>query len=144
MAKVLAALVVLAVLELAVIVTIGRAIGAGWTLLALATFGVLGVFLVQRQGLGVLRRAWQAAAAGGSVGRELAEGALIVVGGILIVLPGFLTDVVGLLLLVPPARSVVRRVLGAWVVARLGLRRAGRRGTTGRPPGVGPGSVIDL
>jgi UPF0716 protein FxsA len=106
--------------ELYVILKVGDAIGAVWTVLILAADSVLGSLLLRSQGRAVWRRFNEALAAGRMPHREVIDGVLVIFGGALLITPGFLTDVVGLLLLVPPTRAVIRRV----VVARLGQRVA--------------------
>lgn len=115
----------LALAEVVVFVLVAGWIGAGATvLLALAT-SALGWVLLARQGtkaLTDLRESARTRRAG--AGRELGDAGLVAAGGVLMVLPGFLTDVVGLLCLLPGTRSVVRAVLGRLIVSRLpdGLR----------------------
>src|SRR5215211_7282228 len=106
--------------ELYVILKVGDAIGAIWTVLILAADSVLGSLLLRSQGRAVWRRFNEALAVGRMPHREVIDGVLVIFGGALLITPGFLTDVVGLLLLLPPTRAVIRRV----VVARLGQRVA--------------------
>lgn len=113
---------VVPLVELYVIIQVGDAIGALNTIAVLIAMGVAGGLLMKREGLGVLRRV-QAQLRGGHVpGREVVDGFLILFGGALMLTPGFLTDVVGLALLVPPVRAVVRKV----VASRLRSRVVGR------------------
>jgi UPF0716 protein FxsA len=116
-------------IELYVIVeVVGDAIGAVWTILLLAAASVLGSLLLRSQGRAVWRRFNEALAAGRMPHREVMDGVLVIFGGALLITPGFVTDIVGLLLLVPPTRAVVRR---------LAMRRLGRRvaaGVAGPPP----------
>lgn len=115
----------LALAEVVVFVLVAGWIGAGATvLLALAT-SALGWVLLARQGtkaLADLRESARTRRAG--AGRELGDAGLVAAGGVLMMLPGFLTDVVGLLCLLPGTRSLVRAVLGRLIVSRLpdGLR----------------------
>jgi UPF0716 protein FxsA len=141
------ALLVVPIAEIYVIVQVGQAIGAGWTILLLIGDAVLGSWLIRREG----RRAWLAlrdrVSAGGLPAKELADGALILIGGTLLLAPGFLTDILGFFLVVPFTRPVARRGLLAFakryvVVAAPGVAGTGlppfRPGT--RPPGhAGPG-----
>jgi len=118
--------------ELYVILKVGDAIGAIWTVLILAADSVLGSLLLRSQGRAVWRRFNEALAAGRMPHREVVDGVLVIFGGALLITPGFLTDVIGVLLLAPPTRAVIRRI----VVARLGQRVAvgvvGRAGERGR------------
>jgi UPF0716 protein FxsA len=97
---------------------VGPAIGAVPTILLLAADSVLGAVLWRSQGRAVWRRFNEALAAGKMPHREVIDGVLVIFGGTLLITPGFLSDIVGLLLLVPPTRAVVRRV----VMRRLGNR----------------------
>jgi UPF0716 protein FxsA len=94
--------------ELYVILQVGHAIGALPTIALLIVMSVLGAALVKREGLGVLRRAQQRIDQGEVPGRELVDGVLILFAGALLLTPGFLTDVVGVLLLLPPVRLALR------------------------------------
>lgn len=115
----------LALAEVVVFVLVAGWIGAGYTvLLALAT-SVLGWVLLARQGtraLADLRESARTRRAG--AGRELGDAGLVAAGGVLMVLPGFIGDVIGLLFLLPVTRPLVRAALGRVVVSRLpvGLR----------------------
>jgi UPF0716 protein FxsA len=110
--------IVVPLVELYVILKVGDAIGAVWTILLLAADSVLGSLLLRAQGRSVWRRFNDTLAAGGMPHREVLDGVLIIFGGAFLITPGFLTDVVGLALLIPPTRSIVRRLL---------VRRLGRR-----------------
>ena len=114
--------VALPILEIYVIIQVGQEIGAMPTLLLLVADALLGAWLVKREG----RRAWEALneaiQAGQAPGRELADAALILVGGTLLLTPGFVTDIFGFFLVLPFTRPFARRVLTA-VVARRAVRR---------------------
>jgi UPF0716 protein FxsA len=132
---------VVPLLELAVIIQVGQAIGAAETILLLIVVSVAGGWLVKREGVGVLRRISTAVSAGRVPGRELADGALIVFAGALLLTPGFLSDVLGIALLLPPVRAVVRPVLVGVLTRRAIDRRLGPRGPGG-PSGRGP--ILDV
>jgi UPF0716 protein FxsA len=130
----LAALIVLFIVvplaELYVILQVGEAIGALWTILLLAADSVLGSLLLRSQGRTVWRRFNATLTEGRMPHREVIDGVLVVFGGAFLITPGFLTDIVGILLLIPPTRALIRRL----VVRRLGRRVAvGVVGTEGRP-----------
>jgi UPF0716 protein FxsA len=114
--------------ELYVILKVGDAIGAVWTILLLAADSVLGSLLLRAQGRSVWRRFNTALGEGRMPHREVIDGVLVIFGGAFLITPGFITDVVGLLLLVPPTRAVIRRLL----VSRLGRRVAVTATTRGR------------
>jgi UPF0716 protein FxsA len=106
------------VAELYVIYQVGDAIGVLWTFLLLAADSLLGSLLLKSQGRAVWLRFNDNLAQGRMPHREVIDGVLVIFGGAFLITPGFLTDVVGLTLLVPPTRAVVRRFL---------VRRLGRR-----------------
>jgi UPF0716 protein FxsA len=106
--------------ELYVILKVGDAIGAVWTILLLAADSVLGSVLLRAQGRSVWRRFNDALAQGKMPHREVLDGVLVIFGGAFLITPGFITDIVGLLLLLPPTRSVIRSA----VARRLGQRVA--------------------
>src|SRR4029450_10335820 len=96
--------IVVPIVELYVIIQVGQAIGVVPTLLLLLADAVLGSLLLKHQGRGAWRRFNEALAARRFPGKEVADGLLIVIGGTLLLSPGFITDVFGIFLLVPPTR----------------------------------------
>lgn len=103
--------IVVPIAELAVIIAVGREIGVGPTVLVLLADAVLGSVLARSQGRVAWRRFSEALQAGRPPAREVLDGALVLLGGALLLTPGFITDVAGILLLLPPTRAVARRVL---------------------------------
>jgi UPF0716 protein FxsA len=103
--------IIVPIAELAVIIQVGQEIGLWWTIALLLADSVLGSVLMRSQGRAAWRRFNQAVEAGRPPAREALDGALIIVGGALLLTPGFLTDIGGLLLLLPPTRAVARRLL---------------------------------
>jgi UPF0716 protein FxsA len=103
--------VLVPIAEIYVIIQVGQAIGALWTVLILIVESLIGARLVSWQG----RRAWaafqSALTAGRIPHREVLDGVLIILGGAFLLTPGFITDAVGLLLLIPPTRAGFRRLL---------------------------------
>jgi UPF0716 protein FxsA len=99
---------VVPIAELAVILQVGQLIGPWYTIVLLLAVSAAGAWLVKREGLGVVRRFRRQLDAGALPGKELADGVLILFAGALLLTPGFLTDCVGLLLLLPPVRAVIR------------------------------------
>jgi UPF0716 protein FxsA len=144
--------------ELYVIIKVGGAIGVPLTLAILLADALLGSLLLRHQGRSAWRRFNQALEERRFPGREVADGVAITVGGTLLLTPGFITDIFGLILLIPPTRAIVRRLgwsLIGWrykVVAGTagwGYERARRSGTRGSGPGAtgegsGPGAAYDL
>jgi UPF0716 protein FxsA len=123
----LALFILVPLAELYVILKVGDAIGALWTILLLAADSVLGSLLLRTQGRSVWRRFNTALGEGKMPHREVLDGVLVVFGGAFLITPGFITDVVGLLLLIPPTRAAIRRLL----VSRLGRRIAVNATTRG-------------
>jgi UPF0716 protein FxsA len=115
------AFVVVPIVELYVIVQVGHLIGVLPTLLLLFACSVAGAWLVKREGVKAWR-AFRAATAEGRVpARETADGALVIVGGALLLAPGFVTDALGLLCVLPPTRALVRRLLLGFFLGRFGV-----------------------
>src|SRR6476660_5559407 len=111
MAILVALFIVVPIVELWVIIEIGSLIGVWPTIALLLADAVLGSLLLRHQGRGAWRRFNAAIAERRFPGREVADGLLIAVGGTLLLTPGFLTDIVGAILLIPPTRAIVRRLL---------------------------------
>ena len=107
--------------ELYVLIQVGQAIGVLDTLALLLLVSIVGAWLARREGLGVLRRMQMALKAGRVPGTELIDGFLILLAAALMLTPGFLTDVVAILLLLPPVRAAVRQVLRRRFVRRIGI-----------------------
>jgi UPF0716 protein FxsA len=124
----IALFIVLPLAELYLIYTVGDAIGVIPTLLLLAADSVIGSLLLRSQGRAAWRRLNEALAEGRMPHREVQDGVLVVFGGAFLITPGFITDVIGLLMLLPPTRPLVRRL-----VMRALTRRVERRMT--RPRG---------
>src|SRR4051794_25225296 len=103
--------IVVPIVEIYVIIQVGQAIGALWTVALLIADSIAGSLLMKSQGRAAWRR-FQAAVAEGRVpGREVLDGVLVIFGGAFLLTPGFVTDIFGAVLLVPPTRALVRRVL---------------------------------
>ena len=117
---------VVPIVELAVIIQVGQTIGALETVALLIVVSVVGGWLVKREGMGVLRRISGAVNAGRVPGRELADGALIILAGALLITPGFLSDLLGIALLLPPVRAVVRGAFMRQAAKRAGIIRVHR------------------
>jgi UPF0716 protein FxsA len=109
----------LALAEIVVFVLVAGWIGAGWTVLAALATSVLGWALLARQGTRALTELRDRARERRAPGRALGDAGLIAVGGLLMVLPGFIGDVVGLLCLLPPTRFLVRGLLARVLAGRL-------------------------
>jgi UPF0716 protein FxsA len=109
------------IVELYVIIQVAQVIG-GWETIALLLLeSFVGAWLIKRQGLSVWRRITEAVAAHRTPGKELVDAFLILVAGVLMLTPGFVTDVFGFLLLAPPVRALLRRTVTRRLVAAAGL-----------------------
>lgn len=106
----LVAFLVLPIVELVVILQVGQSLGVIPTIALLIAVSVGGAWLVKREGMGVWRRFQQQVHAGVVPGKELADGVLILFAGALLLTPGFVTDLLGILLLLPPTRAAIRGV----------------------------------
>jgi len=124
--------------ELYVIFKVGEAIGAVPTILLLAADSVLGSLLLRSQGRVVWRRFNETVRAGRVPHSEVIDGVLVIFGGAFLITPGFLTDVVGLLLLLPPTRALFRRAVRRRIERRAatGVARGGPRRRRGPQPGA--------
>ena len=131
--------IVVPIAELYVIIQVGQAIGVVPTLVLLLADALLGSWLLKHEGRGAWRRFNEALAARRFPGRVVADGVLIVIGGTLLLTPGFLTDVFGLFLLLPPTRAIARRVLKRLTIGRFTVvgMGPGSGGPFGAPPGGG-------
>src|SRR3954471_4063417 len=103
--------IVVPIAELAILIQVGQLIGVWWTIALLVADAVLGSMLARSQGRAVWRRFNLALQAGRPSAREVLDGTLVLFGGALLLAPGFLTDVFGIVLLLPPTRAFVRAVL---------------------------------
>jgi UPF0716 protein FxsA len=142
---ILLAFIVVPIIELYVIIKVGESIGVLWTVALLFADSILGGILMRSQGRAVWGRFTEALAAGRMPAREVLDGAFVIFGGAFLLTPGFISDIFGVLLLVPPTRAVIRNT----VLRRFSARFAGavqaqqfaraRWGTPARPGGVRPG-----
>ena len=107
----LIAFVVFAILELYVIVLVATAIGVLNTIGLLILFSLLGVWLAKHEGLWVLTRIREQLDAGSMPTNDLIEAGLVLVGGLFLIIPGFISDAIGLLFLFPPTRAIARRIV---------------------------------
>ena len=118
---------VLPIAELYVLLQVGGAIGILNTIGLLVVVSVVGAWLCKREGLGILRRIRLSLDRYELPGRELADGALVLFAGALLLTPGFLTDCLGILLLLPPTRAVARGVLLSALARRAEIAVVRRR-----------------
>ncbi|RLV48686.1 FxsA family protein [Nocardioides mangrovicus] len=151
----LVAFVVVPLVEVYVIIQVGQVVGAWWTIVLLIADSVLGSWLVKREG----RRAFEALrfalAERRMPAKELADGVLVLTGGLLMLTPGFVLDILGALCVLPMTRPVGRRLLAGFIGRRLTAATTGYPGYPGfandtgarndEPPGprVVRGDVVD-
>lgn len=132
-------LLIVPILEIMVLVGVGQVIGGWPTFFLLVAMSILGAWLIRLEGA----RAWtaltQALQSGRMPARELADGMLVLIGGTLLLTPGFITDIVGLALVLPFTRPVARRLLEAVISRRL-IAQTAFMGEVPRfrGPGAGP------
>jgi UPF0716 protein FxsA len=113
----LLAFLVVPVLEIYVIIQVGQAIGGWWTVAALIAVAVLGSWLVRREGWRTWRALTDALTRGLLPTTQVLDAALVLAGGVLMLAPGFVSDVIGLLLILPVTRPLARRVV-TWAAGR--------------------------
>lgn len=123
-------LIIVPIVELAIIIQVGSMIGVWWTIALLVADSLLGAWLLMREG----SRSWlrfRAALGGGKVpAKETADGGLVISGGALLLTPGFLTDIVGLLFLFQPTRDIIRRIALTKLVTHAATSVGGPAGWT--------------
>lgn len=116
---ILLAFIVVPIIELYVIIKVGQSIGVLWTVALLFADSILGGILMRSQGRVTWRRFTEAMGAGRMPAREVLDGALVIFGGAFLLTPGFISDIFGVLLLLPPTRAVIRNLVLRRFTARL-------------------------
>jgi UPF0716 protein FxsA len=122
--------IVVPIAELAVLIQVGQLIGVWWTIALLVADAVLGSWLLRAQTRTAWRRFNEALTNGRVPHREVIDGVLVIFGGVLLLTPGFITDIFGLLFLFPPTRVLLRGLL----VRRGALKLVGAMPGTATPP----------
>jgi UPF0716 protein FxsA len=131
--------IVVPIAELYVIIKVGEAIGLVPTLVLLLADALLGSILLRYQGRAAWIRFNRALAEGRVPHKEVFDGVLVIMGGALLLTPGFLTDILGLIFLIPPTRALVRAMSARFVRRRMALGSAvWTFGTARRPPRARP------
>lgn len=115
---------VIPVIEVYLLIKVGRLMGPFPTVVLLLSISLAGAWLVRHQGFHILRRIQDELTMGRLPAADLMDGVLVLAGGTLLLTPGFFTDFIGLIFLIPSTRSLLKRPLGLWLQARLA------RGTT--------------
>lgn len=148
----LVAFVLVPLVEIFVLIQVGQVIGAWWTILLLIADSVLGTWLIRREGGRAFAALRSALNSGQMPAKELADGALILIGGTLMLSPGFVTDLLGILLILPFTRPlarraltgvVTRRLVGAGAAAYMPRPGANQPGNQQRPHPNPDGSVVE-
>lgn len=124
-------LIAVPIAELYVIVQVAQGIGVLQTIALLVLVSIAGAWLLKQQGIATWRRLQDTLARGEMPTAEVTDGALILFGGALLLTPGFLTDVVGLLLLLPPTRAAIKGT-AARFIRWMAFQRFGLAGEAGR------------
>jgi UPF0716 protein FxsA len=106
--------IILPALEIGVLIWSGHLIGAWNTVTIIILTGILGVYLAKRQGLEVMYRVQDTLQNGNPPGDILLDGLCVLLGGVFLIFPGYLTDIIGLFLLLPPTRNWVKALLKKW------------------------------
>lgn len=132
------ALLLIPIMEIATFIVVGQWIGIGWTLAGILITAILGTVLLRKQGMGLMMQARREVDAGRIPARELADGVMLLVAGILLLTPGFVTDTLGFSLFLLPIRAAIRN----FVAARVQVSTAGN-GFTKDPYKTHP-DVVDL
>jgi UPF0716 protein FxsA len=122
--------IVVPIAELAVLIQVGQLIGVWWTIALLIADALLGSYLLRTQTRTAWRRFNEALEQGRVPHREVIDGVLVIFGGVLLLTPGFITDIFGLLFLFPPTRVLLRGLL----VRRGALKLMGSMPGTATPP----------
>src|SRR5262245_51296529 len=111
--------IVVPIAELAVIIQVGGLIGVWWTIALLIADSILGSVLLRTQGRSAWMRFNAAVQSARIPAREVLDGALVITGGVLLLTPGFITDIFGIVLLIPPTRALVRRIVARRLERRM-------------------------
>ncbi len=119
MAKLLLFFVVTPFVELMLLIEIGKTIGTLEVILLTVLTGIAGAALAKSQGFSVVRKMQQEMAEGRIPASNLIDGAMILIGGILLLTPGVLTDLFGLFLLVPRSRTLLKKTLTRWIIRQV-------------------------
>ena len=126
-------LIIVPIIEIALFVQVGGAIGLGWTLIIILATAMLGARAIRRQGIEALVRAQAQMASGQPPVGEIVHGVLILIAGILLLTPGFMTDALGFLLLFPAARLFVLELAASFILPKLFSGINARRGGAPKP-----------
>lgn len=107
--------IVVPAIELWGLISVGKVIGPWWTVALVILTGFVGAWLAKQQGLQVMRMLQLQMSRGQMPGETLIDGALVLSGGLMLLMPGFFTDIVGILFLLPYTRMIVRHLVKRWL-----------------------------
>jgi len=113
--KLLAIFIFVPLMEIYLLIEAGRLIGVAPTISLILLTGIAGAWLARSQGIGILRRIQQETAGGHMPAANLVDGALVLIGGLLLLTPGFFTDLLGFSFLVPQTRGLWRQAIRTWL-----------------------------
>jgi len=117
--KLLILFVIIPVTELYILIEVGERIGSLTTISIIIFTGILGAYLVKNQGFMILKKIQNDLNDGIMPGDSLIQGAIILTGGILLLTPGFVTDTVGFIFLIPVSRNVIKKYLLKWLKGKI-------------------------
>lgn len=112
-------IIIVPALEIWGFITVGKMIGGFNTFLLIVLTGILGAYLAKQQGIQALEKAQRGMAQGEPPGPAILDGISILAGGIMLLAPGFFTDAIGLLLLLPPTRRIFKHYLLQWMKKKI-------------------------
>lgn len=115
MRKFLVVVLLIPIVEIAFVLLSGKVIGAWWTITCILLTGALGIYLLKKEGMKAKRAFQQSVREGQPPGFALIDGVLILLASILLILPGFLSDIIGILLILKPIRRLVRPLMIRWL-----------------------------
>lgn len=133
------------IIEIAAFIKIGDIIGLWSTIACVILTAMIGTFLLRQQGLSVLQKAQGSLQNNQLPLDSVIHGAFLLVAGALLLTPGFFTDAIGFILMVPPARTIIGRFIWERLKGRVHVHHSGMGPAGHRPggPNAGPGPVID-
>jgi len=117
--KLLILFVIVPVTELYILIEVGKKIGSLTTIGIIILTGIIGAYLVKSQGFMILRKIQNDLNEGIMPGDSLIQGAIILAGGILLLTPGFVTDIVGFIFLIPVSRNIIKKYLLKWLKGKI-------------------------
>ena len=115
----LALIIIVPALEISVLIFSGKTLGIPITLLLIILTGVIGAWLAKKQGLETLSRAQQQMNYGQVPGDAILDGICILIGAVLLLSPGYITDLTGFILLIPAIRNIIKPIIVNWIRRRI-------------------------